>query len=214
MLYLNEAAVTNPHYRAKCAQRARVSQGLNGEFNIFIKSMTAGNVTFTGFPCTAEDLRTYCILDTGGSSTLLPQVVFDAIGDGPLEIELEGPSPGAPTAKIAFDVTALKRMQPVPLEGVPIPIEESFTSLGLPTWAVYYTVFSSDETVEFVPHAYPDTGHGMDCPDDNSDDCVSEYQNHKNNGDLNKFCERCLTEGGSQPLRSRCNLCCDVCEPC
>ena len=47
------------------------------------------------------------------------------------------------------------------------------------------------------------------CGDTISDDCRSEYNNAINNGNLDYFYERCATEGGSQPLRTRCSLCCD-----
>jgi hypothetical protein len=46
------------------------------------------------------------------------------------------------------------------------------------------------------------------CGSYDSSDCKSEYNNGKNNGNLAHFYSRCRTEGGSQPLRSRCSLCC------
>ena len=49
----------------------------------------------------------------------------------------------------------MKKFMDTPLDGPPVPINESFVMLGFPTWAFYYTVFSSDGMVEFVPHAYP-----------------------------------------------------------
>jgi len=156
MLYLNSAAMHNPHYARGSAQRARLRQGKNGEFNIFIKSMTAGGITFTGFPCTAEDLQHYCILDTGSGATVLPKEVADAIGDGTLEVELQGVRKTDPPVKLSFDMSVLNKVKDGPIEGVPVPINESFTMLGFPTWALYYTVFSSGGYVDFVPHAYPD----------------------------------------------------------
>ena len=47
------------------------------------------------------------------------------------------------------------------------------------------------------------------CGDSISDDCQSEYNNAINNGNLDYFYHRCATEGGSQPLRTRCSLCCN-----
>lgn len=157
MIYMNHAAVANPHYVSNSAMQARLKQGLNGEYNIFIKSIKVDGVTFTGFPCTAEDLRYYCILDTGSGSTVFPQEVADAIGEsGSLEIELEGPRAADPSVKLVFDISALKKVNEDPIGGAPFEINESFTMLGFPTWAFYYTVFSSDGTVDFVPHAYPE----------------------------------------------------------
>jgi len=151
MLYLNDAAIGNPHYSSDCALRARSVEGTAGHYNIFIRSVTVGGKTFTGFPCT-QDLDTFCILDTGSSTTTFPQEVVDAIGDtGSLEIELEGP-PGQPSAKLILDIAALGRVQETPIDGVPVPISESFVMLGLPTWAFYYTVFSSDGVTEFISH--------------------------------------------------------------
>jgi len=50
------------------------------------------------------------------------------------------------------------------------------------------------------------------CGDYNSEDCNNEYNNGVNNGDLQSgFCNRCATEGGANPLRSRCQKCCDEC---
>lgn len=152
MLYLNDAAIANPHYVEDCTLRARMKQGAAGHYNIFVKSMTVGGVKFTGFPCT-EDLQTFCIMDTGSSTTTLPQEVIDAlsVSDGLLEIELEGPSLEQPTAKLKFDIGAMKGVLDPPIDSGG-PMNESVTMLGLPTWAFYYTVFSSDGTVDFVPH--------------------------------------------------------------
>ena len=51
------------------------------------------------------------------------------------------------------------------------------------------------------------------CGDGISEDCQSEYNNAINNGNLDYFYRRCATEGGSQPLRTRCSLCCDQGDP-
>ena len=51
------------------------------------------------------------------------------------------------------------------------------------------------------------------CGDGISDDCQSEYNNAINNGNLDYFYHRCAREGGSQPLRTRCSLCCNEDEP-
>jgi len=42
-----------------------------------------------------------------------------------------------------------------------------------------------------------------------SDDCQSEYDSAKANGDLETFYHRCATEGGETPLHTRCALCCE-----
>ena len=42
-----------------------------------------------------------------------------------------------------------------------------------------------------------------------SDDCQSEYDSAKANGDLDTFYHRCATEGGERPLHARCALCCE-----
>ena len=47
-----------------------------------------------------------------------------------------------------------------------------------------------------------------ECGTDISDDCQSEFNNHQNNGDLENFYYRCSAEGGHDPLRLRCSLCC------
>merc|ERR1711972_889182 len=46
----------------------------------------------------------------------------------------------------------------------------------------------------------------LSCGSDNSDDCVTEYQHG-----LEHFCFQCSHEGGSNPLRNRCHLCCTEC---
>ena len=48
------------------------------------------------------------------------------------------------------------------------------------------------------------------CDDKNSDDCQVEYNNAVNNGTLDYFYRRCATEGGEEPLRTRCKLCCNA----
>merc|ERR1712241_762605 len=53
----------------------------------------------------------------------------------------------------------------------------------------------------------------LECGDKISSDCRSECDNALRNGNLDHFYNRCETEGGSQPLRKRCSLCCDGCEP-
>ena len=47
------------------------------------------------------------------------------------------------------------------------------------------------------------------CGDSISDDCQAEYDNAIRNGNIDYFYRRCATEGGSQPLRTRCSLCCN-----
>jgi uncharacterized protein YegL len=54
----------------------------------------------------------------------------------------------------------------------------------------------------------PAVASGLVCGSYDSSDCKSEYNNGKNNGNLGNFYSRCRTEGGSQPLRNRCSLCC------
>mmetsp|Transcript_55307 Transcript_55307/g.177321 ORF Transcript_55307/g.177321 Transcript_55307/m.177321 type:complete len:530 (-) Transcript_55307:83-1672(-) len=150
-LYLGSTAISNPHYVRSQVLRARWEQGLNGHYNVFVKSMTAGGIKFTGFPCNSDDLSQFCILDTGSSAMTIPQEVSDAIGTGSLQVELEGVSSEQPTITLEFDISAMKQMEEEPVEGVPVPVNESFVMLGLPTWAFYYTVFSSDSTLDFVP---------------------------------------------------------------
>ena len=48
------------------------------------------------------------------------------------------------------------------------------------------------------------------CDDQNSDDCLVEYNNAVNNITLDYFYRRCATEGGEEPLRTRCKLCCNA----
>mmetsp|Transcript_110778 Transcript_110778/g.345254 ORF Transcript_110778/g.345254 Transcript_110778/m.345254 type:complete len:391 (-) Transcript_110778:142-1314(-) len=56
-------------------------------------------------------------------------------------------------------------------------------------------------------------GAPMQCGDGVSWDCQSEYNNAVTNSDISsRFCHRCRAEGGSQPLRTRCKLCCLHCE--
>ena len=47
-----------------------------------------------------------------------------------------------------------------------------------------------------------------ECGTTDSSDCTSEYENAKNSDNLQSFYDRCATEGGSEPLRLRCSLCC------
>lgn len=44
-----------------------------------------------------------------------------------------------------------------------------------------------------------------------SDDCRREWRNAKANHDEAGFCSRCGHEGGADPLRKRCRLCCSKC---
>ena len=37
---------------------------------------------------------------------------------------------------------------------------------------------------------------------------AKEYENANNNDNLQSFYDRCAIEGGSEPLRLRCSLCC------
>ena len=48
-----------------------------------------------------------------------------------------------------------------------------------------------------------------ECGYEISSDCESEYNNAVNNYDIESFYSRCETEGGSDPLRARCGLCCN-----
>merc|ERR1719330_1396221 len=41
-----------------------------------------------------------------------------------------------------------------------------------------------------------------------SEDCEKEFENALTNDDLEKFYKRCDNEGGANPLRLRCSLCC------
>jgi hypothetical protein len=56
----------------------------------------------------------------------------------------------------------------------------------------------------------PESVNTLDCGDTNSKHCEAEYSNAKANGDLDSFYRRCLEEEGSNPLRSRCALCCEL----
>ena len=49
----------------------------------------------------------------------------------------------------------------------------------------------------------------FECGYEISDDCLSEYNNAVDDDNLDQFYHRCDTEGGSQPLRTRCSLCCN-----
>merc|ERR1712232_61710 len=45
------------------------------------------------------------------------------------------------------------------------------------------------------------------CGDTVSVDCQSEYDNAVANSNLPVFCNRCVMEGGADPLRKRCSMC-------
>lgn len=52
--------------------------------------------------------------------------------------------------------------------------------------------------------------YALECGDFNSQDCVTAFDNAQNSKkDMTAFEKRCMNEGGSQPLRARCALCCD-----
>lgn len=54
--------------------------------------------------------------------------------------------------------------------------------------------------------------HDYQCGPSDENDCQSELGNAKRNGNVQSaFCGRCRSEGGSQPLRSRCRSCCTEC---
>merc|ERR1719265_729226 len=57
----------------------------------------------------------------------------------------------------------------------------------------------------------PKTHVSYTCGKGISSDCRSEEGNARRNNQMQNFCGRCATEGGAQPLRSRCKLCCDKC---
>ena len=56
--------------------------------------------------------------------------------------------------------------------------------------------------------AFGSLGEHIECGDLISDDCISEYDNAVANGSLDPFYKRCVGEGGAEPLRTRCSLCC------
>ena len=47
------------------------------------------------------------------------------------------------------------------------------------------------------------------CGDTVSNDCEKEYENAKNNDDMDSFYGRCFEETGSDRFRERCSLCCE-----
>ena len=47
------------------------------------------------------------------------------------------------------------------------------------------------------------------CGENITSDCRSEFDNARNNNKMDEFYHRCAEEGGSNPLRLRCRLCCD-----
>ncbi|EOD29534.1 hypothetical protein EMIHUDRAFT_456791 [Emiliania huxleyi CCMP1516] len=48
----------------------------------------------------------------------------------------------------------------------------------------------------------------LECGRYDADDCKAAYRSGKDRGTLSNFYARCRSEHGSQPLRSRCTLCC------
>lgn len=54
-------------------------------------------------------------------------------------------------------------------------------------------------------------GSDFQCGSSNSTDCVQEFCSAEQNGEFLGLCSRCVTEGGSAPLRSRCQRCCTQC---
>jgi len=73
------------------------------------------------------------------------------------------------------------------------------------------------EVLEEMPAPPPSPtyscGDWLSAPVTHPGDCIAEYNNFKQNGDLDGFCDRCSTEGGNNPLRKRCTLCNEKC-PC
>merc|ERR1712110_168246 len=51
------------------------------------------------------------------------------------------------------------------------------------------------------------------CGTTNAGDCQGAFNHAKNQDNVAAFCNRCANEGGSNPLRKRCRLCCDECNP-
>eukprot|EP00122_Pirum_gemmata_P009550 Pgem_evm1s8812 len=49
----------------------------------------------------------------------------------------------------------------------------------------------------------------MVCASTNSETCLSEYNNHKNDDTLDLFYNRCKTEGGKNSIRTYCAKCCE-----
>merc|ERR1712098_717006 len=64
-----------------------------------------------------------------------------------------------------------------------------------------------------VPMPTPAPTPQFPCGKGNSDDCCSEFNNARRNNQMLAFCNRCFTEGGSDPLRNRCHLCHSRCPP-
>merc|ERR1712060_842662 len=51
----------------------------------------------------------------------------------------------------------------------------------------------------------------LTCGKYDSSDCISEFANAEASGNLSGVCSRCVSEGGSNPLRLRCSKCCTDC---
>ena len=49
----------------------------------------------------------------------------------------------------------------------------------------------------------------MVCGEDNDQNCKTEFKNAKTNNNLKNFYKRCRTEGGANPMRKTCSLCCN-----
>ena len=49
----------------------------------------------------------------------------------------------------------------------------------------------------------------MVCGEDNDHKCQTEFKNAKTNKNLKDFYTRCRTEGGANPMRKTCSLCCN-----
>ena len=48
----------------------------------------------------------------------------------------------------------------------------------------------------------------MVCGETNDQNCTNEFENAERNNNLANFYKRCRTEGGANPMRKTCSLCC------
>lgn len=179
MLYLDDEARSNVHYTQGSLSAMTAWLGESGfyEFRaVFVVVFDEGVSHPFPFQGECEKDAGACVMDTGTPGINLPEDIYEqyqqASMGATLYITLQG-AEGQKDPVLAFkksQLEALKVYGPTSgfgavLKGGPAGTHGSFT-LGMATWAFYYTIFDISPTpaLVFVPHFVCDPDAHVQCP--------------------------------------------------
>eukprot|EP00415_Alexandrium_ostenfeldii_P001431 UN1431 len=179
MLYLDDEARSNVHYTQGSLGAMTAWLGESGYYEfraISIDIYDVGVWFGFAFQGKCEKDNGACIMDTGTPGINLPDEIFkkyqQAAMGATLYITLQG-AEGQRDPVLVFKksyLEALKMYGPTSgfgavLKGGPAGTSGSFT-LGMATWAFYYTIFDISPTpaLVFVPHFVCDPDANVQCP--------------------------------------------------